>query len=72
MEYYKFNYDFIDLNGFVGEMDKNSKYYGLNEFKLGFRANILEEIGEFDLVFNKFLYNKLAGNGKLRDIFKKY
>src|SRR5574344_1322550 len=54
MEYYKYKYDFMDLNGFSGNLDYGSKYYGLNNFKLGFKTDVYEAIGEYDLVFNKF------------------
>ena len=71
MEYYKYNYDFIDLNGFSGDLNLGSKYYGLNSFKLGFKADIFESIGEYDLVFNRHVYKKLISNGKLAQAMKK-
>ena len=71
MEYYKYNYNFMDLNGFSGDLNYGSKYYGLNNFKLGFKADIFESIGEYDLVFNPYLYRHLISSGKLAQAIKK-
>ena len=71
MEYYKYNYKFMDLNGFSGDLDYGSKYYGLNNFKLGFKADIFESIGEYDLVFNSHIYKHLISSGKLAQTMKK-
>ena len=71
MEYYKYNYNFMDLNGFSGDLNYGSKYYGLNNFKLGFKADIFESIGEYDLVFNSHLYKRLISSGKLAQAIKK-
>ena len=50
-EYLNSNYYYIDLNGIVGNFEKeNNPYYGLNRFKLGFNSDIEEYIGEFTLV----------------------
>ena len=38
-------------------MSKNSPYYGLNQFKLGFKPALFEYIGEFDLPIDKNKYN---------------
>lgn len=46
-------------NGITGDFNKNNPYYGLYEFKKGFNSNIVEYIGEFDLVINKHLYYTL-------------
>ena len=71
IEYYKYNYDFLDMNGFSGDLTKGSPYYGVNEFKLGFKADVYETIGEFDLVFNNRIYKKIATNGTLSKLFNK-
>ena len=55
-------YNRFNLNGISGDFNKNSNYYGLNRFKLGFGAHIEEYIGEFTLVINKGktnIYNKI-------------
>lgn len=71
MEYYKYNFNYLDLNGFSGDLSKSNPYYGLNEFKLGFRPDIYESIGEFDLVINKQVYKKFASTGTLAKLFIK-
>ena len=50
-------YQYFNLNGIVGEFKEKNKYSGLNEMKLGFNAQALEFIGEFDLIINKTVYN---------------
>ena len=71
IEYYKYNYDILDMNGFTGDLTKGNPYYGVNEFKLGFNVDVFETIGEFDVVFNKHLYKKLSSNGTLSKAFEK-
>lgn len=53
-------YQYFNLNGIVGEFNEKNKYSGLNEMKLGFNAQALEFIGEFDLIINKTVYNLYA------------
>lgn len=63
----KFNndgYSFFDLNGISGEFNEKHKYSGLNEMKLGFHANAIEYIGEFDLIINKTVYNMYQKKNK--------
>ena len=47
----------FNLNGIVGEFNEANKYSGLNEAKLGYNADAIEYIGEFDLIINKTVYN---------------
>ena len=47
---------YFNMNGIVGEFKGNNKYSGLNESKLGYNAEAIEYIGEFDLILNKFMY----------------
>lgn len=70
-EYYKNNYDFIDLNGITGDFSKNNPYHGLNQFKLGFKPKIFEYIGEYDLIINKGAYKVLKKNNFLTKEFKR-
>lgn len=51
------NFEIFNLNGIVGEFKEKNRYTGLNEMKLGFSTNIVEYIGEFDLIINKPIYN---------------
>lgn len=53
----KEGYEVLNLNGIAGELKETHKYSGLNEMKLGFSTNIVEYIGEFNLVINKPVYN---------------
>ncbi len=50
------NYKFFNFYGIDGDFSTNSKNYGLFNFKRGFNADVVELIGEFDLVANKFYY----------------
>ena len=64
-------YKIINLNGITGDFNNSSnKFYGLNQHKLAFNADIIEYIGEFNLIINKniyYIYNKLR---PLKKIFK--
>jgi lipid II:glycine glycyltransferase (peptidoglycan interpeptide bridge formation enzyme) len=68
---YKFDYDYLDLNGVTGDFKKTNPYRGLNNFKLGFAPKIYEYIGEFDLIINESSYNYLLSSGKLAGEFNK-
>ena len=71
MEYYKDNYNYFDLNDMTGDFTKENPYYGLNEFKLGFKPKVYEFIGEYDLIINDKKYKNLLTNGTLAKIFNK-
>lgn len=72
MELYKNEYKFADLNGVTGLLnDELDKYHGLNQFKLSFNPKVFEFIGEFDLIINKRLYEKLEKKGLLFKEFQK-
>lgn len=70
IEYYKYNYKYLDLNGITGDLSDNNPYKGLNNFIMGFNPQILKYIGEYDIVLKKRIYNKLSSNGTLTNIFK--
>ena len=69
IEYYKYNYDFLDLDGFSGDVTDTNPYIGLNKFKMGFNPEVYGDIGEFDIIFNDRVYQKIASNGTLAEIF---
>ena len=46
---------YFNMNGIVGEFKGVNKYSGLNEAKLGYGAEAIEYIGEFDLIINKLM-----------------
>ena len=50
------NYKKLNFYGIDGDFSKESKNYGLFDFKRGFNADVVELVGEFDLVCNKFYY----------------
>jgi peptidoglycan pentaglycine glycine transferase (the first glycine) len=55
-EYAKRGYLYAHHNGITGDFSKTNSYYGLYEFKKGFNSEIVEYIGELDLIINKQLY----------------
>ena len=71
IEYYKKDYDFIDLNGITGDFTDENPYKGLDEFKLGFNPHAFEYIGEYDLIINEGLYKAMEQNGQLAKEFNK-
>ena len=71
IEYYKKDYNFMDFNGISGNFNDNNPYKGLDEFKLGFKPKVFENIGEYDFVINKGLYDNLNANGILAEEFAK-
>lgn len=72
MEHYQNEYKFADLNGVTGLFNKKEDpYHGLNEFKLGFNPKVFEFIGEFDLVIDSRLYNRLEKKNLLNKEFQK-
>lgn len=56
------NYQTFNFYGIDGDFNKDSKSFGLFDFKRGFGSEVVELIGEFDLIINKPAYNiyKLA------------
>lgn len=71
IEYYKKDYDFLDLNGITGDFNGSNPYKGLNEFKLGFNPLAFEYIGEYDFIINDGLYKSLDQSGQLAKEFKR-
>lgn len=65
IEYYKNEYDFLDLNGITGDFTNDNPFKGLNEFKLGFNPSAFELIGELDFIINEGVYINLESNGLL-------
>lgn len=71
IQYYKKEYDFLDLNGITGDFNDDNPYKGLNEFKFGFKPLAFEYIGEFDFIINEGLYKSMLANGILFKEFNK-
>ena len=64
----KEGYHLFNLGGIANKVDVGNKYYGLNNYKLGFGAKAYEYIGDLELVTNKPLY--LMYNNSV-NLFKK-
>ena len=43
---YKNNYNICDINGIADDFENESKFKGLNRFKIGFNPEIVEYIAE--------------------------
>lgn len=71
IEYYKNNFDYLDLNGITGDFSKTNPYHGLDKFKLSFQPLAFEYIGEYDFIINKGLYDTMNQSGELSKEFKK-
>lgn len=48
---------YFNLSAVSGNFDRNSKYAGLNEMKLGYNCAVTEYIGEYDIILNNLKYN---------------
>ena len=71
IEMYKDDYDILDLNGIANEFNEDSKFSRLNKFKMGFNPEIIEYIGELDIVINKWKFKILEQNNLLSNEFTK-
>lgn len=71
IEYYKNDFDFMDLNGITGDFTDTNPYKGLDEFKLGFNPMTFEYIGEYDFIINDGLYKSMEQSGQLAKEFKR-
>lgn len=71
IERYREEYDYLDLGGIGGDFSENSRYYGLDKFKIGFNPEIVEYIGEFDIILNKLAFKGLESNNTLEAEFLK-
>lgn len=71
MNYYRNEFRYVDLEGLSGDFSKDSPYYGLNHFKLGFNPKIYELIGEYDLIIDEKTYKILLKDKLLSKEFSK-
>lgn len=60
-EAYKEGFKYCNFYGITGDFNPENEYYGIYEFKKGFRANVIEYIGQFELKCSPFydVYNLL-------------
>ena len=70
-EMYKNDYDICDINGIADDFTDDSKFKGLNRFKIGFNPEIVEYIGELDLVVNNWRFKRVEKNNLLSNEFTK-
>ena len=68
---YKDNYEFADINGIADDFSEDSKFYGLNKFKMGFNPIIKEYIGELDIIISKWKFKIIEKNNTLSNEFTK-
>ena len=71
IERYKDEYEYIDIGGIGGDFNENSRFYGSDKFKLGFNPEVVEYIGEFDIILNHLAFQSLKGNNSLEAEFLK-
>lgn len=71
IEKYKQDYDYLDMGGIGGDFSTDSRFYGLDKFKLSFNPEVVEYIGEFDFILNKFAFKGLEANNTLEAEFLK-
>jgi lipid II:glycine glycyltransferase (peptidoglycan interpeptide bridge formation enzyme) len=71
-ERYKPYFNYCDMNGVTYDFSTNSKYYGLNHFKLKFHPTLYEFIGELDLICNDWTHRKLMKTSFIEDEFAKF
>ena len=65
----KMNY--VNFYGIAGIFDKSNPEYKIYELKKGFNTEVIELIGEFDLIINKFYYNLYKVAMKVYKLSKK-
>ncbi len=71
LDMYKEEYEIADINGIANEFNSDSKYAGLNKFKIGFNPTITEYIGELDLIISNWRFKLVEKNNLLSNEFTK-
>ena len=70
-EMYKDEYEIADINGIADDFSNESRFAGLNKFKIGFNPTITEYIGELDLVISNWKFKIVEKNNLLSNEFTK-
>lgn len=70
-KYAKEGFKTFNLGGIGNFNIKNSKYQGLNDFKLSFGATAVEYAGDFELIIKKALYIMYKNSSSVLGILKK-
>ena len=68
-KYSQEGFNVFNFNGITGNFDKKSKYYNLYEFKKGFNTEIVEYIGEFNIIINKLRLKSYIVLKNLENLF---
>lgn len=64
-------YETFNLGGISNPQEKDNKYKGLNDFRLGFGADAIEYIGDLEFITNQPLYILYRNSAPLRNLGKK-
>lgn len=67
--YAKLGFKRLNLGGITNINEPNNKYKGLNDFKMNFHSNVIEYIGDFELVTNSPLYFMYKNSFGITGIF---
>lgn len=70
-KYSKEKYKIFNLGGMTNPSINNSKYNGLNEFKLKFNARCVEYVGDLELVISPTIYSLYRNSKPIRYILKR-
>lgn len=70
-KYSKLGFSKFNLGGMTNIKVENKKYAGLNEFKLNFNSNVVEYIGDLELITNNTLYFMYSKSKKFKRMIKK-
>lgn len=68
-EYSRKGYLYAHHNGITGDFTATNPYLGLYQFKRGFNSEIVEYIGEFDMVVNRQMYHAYQNFKFLKKVF---
>lgn len=69
--YSKLGYKKFNLGGVISIFSSNERYNGLNEFKLNFSPNVIEYLGDLELICNNKLYFMYKNTKQFKSFFKK-
>ena len=67
--YAKLGFKRLNLGGVTNINEPNNKFKGLNDFKMNFHSNIIEYVGDFELVTNSPLYFMFKNSFGITGIF---
>ncbi len=68
---YKDEYEIADINAIADDFKEESEYSALNKLKLDFKPNLIEFIGELDLIISAWRFKLVENNNLLSSEFTK-